>query len=169
MQVAYAAAYDIIKRIKRFEEYKAMKSHIHLIRHGITEGNLNRWYYGAKDIPLVDQGIAALKASAAEGIYPDLADSDIYTSGMLRCIQTLNAIYGDIEYTIIPELRESTAVSLNARATRSFSPMRDMSYGAMTKQAICLCPEEKAETDFLQECIRDLKSFSKGTSSKCFR
>lgn len=43
MQVAYAAAYDIIKRIKRFEEYKAMKSHIHLIRHGITEGNLNRW------------------------------------------------------------------------------------------------------------------------------
>ena len=93
MQVAYAAAYDIIKRIKRFEEYKAMKSHIHLIRHGITEGNLNRWYYGAKDIPLVDQGIAALKASAAEGIYPDLADSDIYTSGMLRCIQTLNAIY----------------------------------------------------------------------------
>lgn len=122
MQVAYAAAYDIIKRIKRFEEYKAMKSHIHLIRHGITEGNLNRWYYGAKDIPLVDQGIAALKASAAEGIYPDLADSDIYTSGMLRCIQTLNAIYGDIEHTIIPELREINCGEFECKSHKELLP-----------------------------------------------
>lgn len=95
-----------------------MKSHIHIIRHGITEGNLNRWYYGAEDIPLIEQGIAQLKADAAEGIYPDPDGADIYTSGMLRCRQTLNAIYGDIGYTIIPELKEINCGEFECRSHR---------------------------------------------------
>ena len=38
-----------------------MRSKICLIRHGITEGNKNRLYYGYADIPLAEEGIAALK------------------------------------------------------------------------------------------------------------
>lgn len=32
-----------------------------LIRHGLTEGNVRRWYYGALDIPLCPEGEAALQ------------------------------------------------------------------------------------------------------------
>ena len=38
-----------------------MKSYIHFIRHGITEGNQKGWYYGSLDIPLTEEGVAALK------------------------------------------------------------------------------------------------------------
>ena len=31
-----------------------------LIRHGLTEGNLKRLYYGSTDLPLTEAGIAAL-------------------------------------------------------------------------------------------------------------
>ena len=33
-----------------------MESRIILIRHGITEGNKKRWFYGAADIPLSQEG-----------------------------------------------------------------------------------------------------------------
>ena len=38
-----------------------MKSTIYLIRHGITDGNKRRLYYGSTDLPLAPEGIAALK------------------------------------------------------------------------------------------------------------
>ena len=41
-----------------------------LIRHGLTEGNVRRWYYGALDIPLCPEGEAALRKAAAAGLYP---------------------------------------------------------------------------------------------------
>ena len=46
------------------------KSCIHFIRHGITEGIVNRWYYGETDLPLIDEGILQLNKFRDEGIYP---------------------------------------------------------------------------------------------------
>ena len=67
---------------------KNRKSYIHFIRHGLTEGNLRRWYYGSTDIPLAPEGFAALESLRDAGIYPELGDADCYTSGMLRTEQT---------------------------------------------------------------------------------
>lgn len=84
-----------------------MKSYIHLIRHGITEGNKKHWYYGRSDIPLIEEGYEALEKLKEEGIYPEIdEDTQIFTSGLIRTIQTLNTIYGDREYTAIDGLRE---------------------------------------------------------------
>ena len=83
-----------------------MGSYIHFIRHGITEGIVNKWYYGSADLPLIDEGYEALKEFMAEGIYPALGDADCYTSGMLRADQTLKTIYGDVPFKAIPLLRE---------------------------------------------------------------
>ena len=50
-----------------------MNSYIHLIRHGITAGNENRWYYGRMDIPLTARGIAQLEKLNAQILgNPDL-------------------------------------------------------------------------------------------------
>lgn len=85
-----------------------MKSCIHFIRHGITEGILNRWYYGSTDMPLVQEGIDEILGFKDDNVYPlDLAeDTDFYTSGMLRAEQTLDIIYGDVQRKPITNLSE---------------------------------------------------------------
>ena len=66
-----------------------------LIRHGLTEGNVRRWYYGALDLPLCETGKSALREAAAGGLYPPYSGERVLTSGMLRTEQTLRLIYGE--------------------------------------------------------------------------
>lgn len=51
-----------------------------LIRHGLTEGNIRRLYYGAMDLPLLPDGIEALHALRDGGGYPEA--ERYFTSGM---------------------------------------------------------------------------------------
>ena len=82
-----------------------MASRIHFIRHGITQGILNKWYYGSTDMPLVQEGIDEIKGFIEENIYPN-EDADFYTSGMIRAEETLQLIYGDVPRKSITNLRE---------------------------------------------------------------
>lgn len=75
-----------------------------LIRHGITEGNLRKLYYGSTDIPLLPQSISELEMLGRSGGYPK--GEKYYTSGMLRTEQTLAALYGDVPHETITDLRE---------------------------------------------------------------
>lgn len=77
-----------------------------LIRHGLTEGNVRRWYYGALDLPLCEAGADALREAAAAGFYPPVGQAKILTSGLLRTEQTLRLLYGDVPHEVWPELRE---------------------------------------------------------------
>ena len=83
-----------------------MESRICLIRHGITEGNKNKLYYGFADIPLAEEGIYQLKELAAAGIYPEGDGADFYTSGLKRTEQTLELIYGQRKHETLESLRE---------------------------------------------------------------
>lgn len=83
-----------------------MKSQINLIRHGITEGNKKRLYYGAADIPLAQEGIDQLKELVREGIYPKAESVFFYTTGLRRTEQTLRLIYGEQKHETISQLRE---------------------------------------------------------------
>ncbi len=100
-----------------------MKSQIHLIRHGITEGNKRRLYYGSADIPLANEGIAQLRSLAAQGIYPQVENGDFYTTGMLRTEQTLAILYGDVVHQQIGELRE---MSFGRFEMKSYEELKDM-------------------------------------------
>lgn len=66
-----------------------MISRIHFIRHGITEGIKNRWFYGWEDLPLIEEGVREISRFKELGVYPELGDADCYTSGMVRADQTL--------------------------------------------------------------------------------
>lgn len=83
-----------------------MHSEIALIRHGITEGNIRRLYYGATNVPLAQKGIDELKRLRSEGVYPSGENAMIYTTGMGRTAHTLQLIYGDVPHEIIKDLRE---------------------------------------------------------------
>lgn len=84
-----------------------MTSIIYLIRHGLTEGLQKHWFYGWADLPVVKEGFEEIEKYKKEGVYPKLPeDTDFYTSGMLRPKQTLEAIYGNVDFKIIEELKE---------------------------------------------------------------
>ena len=85
-----------------------MASYIHLIRHGITEGIQRKCFYGWKDLPVVEEGFEELEKFKAEGVYPqfDMEDAQFFVSGLVRTMQTLKCIYGDVDYTINEKLKE---------------------------------------------------------------
>lgn len=85
---------------------KYMLIRVHMIRHGITEGNQQKKLYGTTDLPLTEAGVKALKNRAAAKIYPKKDGAAFFTSGMLRTEQTLNIIYGDIIHTPVDDLKE---------------------------------------------------------------
>lgn len=96
---------QVIKSVKTKKNKKTI-SYIHLIRHGTTEGNLNKWYYGKEDLPLIEEGKSLLASLKKEGIYPKVIEADFYTSGLIRTEQTFNIIFGEKEHSVIEELRE---------------------------------------------------------------
>lgn len=81
-------------------------SKIYLIRHGKTEGNAKKWYYGKTDLPLLDEGKKALKDMVDAGIYQSVVADYYYTSGMLRANETMNIIFGKVRREIISNLAE---------------------------------------------------------------
>lgn len=77
---------------------------IHLIRHGLTDGNTQGRYIGRTDLPLSGEGIRELKNLAEKYEYPRA--ELYYTSPMLRCIQTMNLLYPGTDCFEVPGLRE---------------------------------------------------------------
>lgn len=100
-----------------------MKSKICLIRHGITEGNKRRLYYGHSDIDLAEEGVAELKELAASGIYPDGEGADFYTTDLKRTHQTLKLIYGEREFQQMPALKE---INFGDFEMRTYQELKDL-------------------------------------------
>ncbi|MDF2655670.1 MAG: hypothetical protein K0R19_2144 [Bacillota bacterium] len=79
---------------------------IHLIRHGTTEANKTRKYYGSTDLPLANEGVDEVSKQALAGIYPKSDGALLFTTGLVRTEQTFFLIYGCKEHQVIPELQE---------------------------------------------------------------
>lgn len=81
-------------------------STMYLIRHGITEGNEKRLYYGKTDLPLTEQGINAIRERVQKGLYPSNKNLLLVTSSRRRTEETLFAIYGTVSHRTDPRLDE---------------------------------------------------------------
>ncbi len=92
--------------LKEEKGRKKQKSFIHFIRHGITEGNKKRWYYGSSDISLDKDGVELLEELTKRGIYPNPDEGDYYTTGMKRTEETFEIIYGEKNHRHISLLQE---------------------------------------------------------------
>lgn len=83
-----------------------MNSYIHLIRHGMTEGNQRRLFYGSSDILLSEEGKKQIRSFAAKGLYPQAEGADCYTTDMIRTQQTFRLIYGDRSFKVLKNMGE---------------------------------------------------------------
>jgi alpha-ribazole phosphatase len=77
---------------------------IHIIRHGKTLANEKRLYCGQTDLPLSENGAKEIAQLKDRGIYPD--SGAYFTSGLLRCEQTLDIIFGGVQREAVPGLAE---------------------------------------------------------------
>ncbi len=77
---------------------------IHLIRHGLTDGNLKGQYIGRTDLPVTPEGVKELQMLKDSIEYPNVPL--LYSSPMLRCRQTAKILFPDNEITVIDNLRE---------------------------------------------------------------
>lgn len=68
---------------------------IHLLRHGMTDGNENGQYVGSMDVDLSTNGILQLSQLREKYDYgnPQLC----FTSPMLRCKQTMRILFDDVQ------------------------------------------------------------------------
>ena len=82
-----------------------MKSyHIHLIRHGLSEGNKLGQYIGVTDSPLSPEGKALLLEKKQAGAYPKAAVC--YSSPLSRCLDSAKLVYPDCPPRVIMDFRE---------------------------------------------------------------
>ena len=82
-----------------------MKSYqIHLIRHGLTEANINGKYIGETDVELSDEGIKRLHKLKDNFSYPK-ADK-VFSSPLIRCQHTAKILYPDSEILIEKDFAE---------------------------------------------------------------
>lgn len=73
---------------------------IYLLRHGLTEANEKHLYCGSTDLPLSPAGRAALRRIELP------AGVRYISSGMRRCSETLEAVFGAVPCEIEPDFRE---------------------------------------------------------------
>ena len=77
---------------------------LQLIRHGMTEANENGIYIGKTDLPLSPKGAADLAAKMDEFDYPSV--HRVYTSPLLRCRETADILFPEIEIVPVDDFRE---------------------------------------------------------------
>ena len=93
-----------------------------MIRHGLTEGNAKRWYYGSTDLPLSDAGKAQLAELKRAGVYPALNGKQLITTPYLRTRGTAEILYPGAAAEEWPALRE---VDFGEFECRSYDDLKE--------------------------------------------
>lgn len=78
---------------------------LHLIRHAMTQGNLDGQYIGHTDMDATPEGLKQIDQLKEEyGGYPEV--DAVFSSPLKRCLQTAKRIYPDKEPIIMEDLSE---------------------------------------------------------------
>ena len=90
---------------------------LHLIRHGLTSGNLQGLYIGSgTDIPLCDEGRAQLKTLKKDFDYPVVPL--VFTSPMKRATETAEILFPGVRQIELDDLREMAFGKFEGRAVQ---------------------------------------------------
>lgn len=128
---------------------------IHLIRHGLTEANIKGQYIGNRtDMPLCAEGIDELRALKDTVDYPDI--ERLYSSPMLRCIQTADIIYPDTDYKVIDEFAEYDFGEFEGKTARELE--KTDSFALWTSGKISAPPGGETTGNFIKRLAMGFRS-----------
>lgn len=132
---------------------------IHLIRHGLTEGNFAGQYIGRTDLPVMPEGVTALSNLKKQIDYPFV--DKIYSSPMLRCRQTANIIYPNREITVKDKLIEYDFGDFEGKTANELES--NPAYSEWASGKITAPPNGEDNTEFakriclgINEIVRDM-------------
>lgn len=77
---------------------------LYLIRHGLTQANLEGRYVGVTDPDLCEEGVAELLSLMQEYEYPNVGR--VYSSPLKRCVETARILYPEMTPIVTDGLRE---------------------------------------------------------------
>ena len=77
---------------------------VHLLRHGLTQGNLDGLYIGHTDMPLCDAGKKQLEEMKQLYRYPET--QYVFSSPLQRCLQTSEILFPSVKPMVIDALTE---------------------------------------------------------------
>lgn len=86
-----------------------------LIRHGKTKGNLEGRYVGRTDEPMLEASRETLRKSEYGNFCPDI----VYTSRLIRCVQTAEICSPGKKYNSGTDCRRRTLENLNIKIMRN--------------------------------------------------
>ena len=90
---------------------------LHLLRHGLTEGNLKGLYIGSgSDLPLCDEGRAQLKTLKKDFDYPQVPL--VFTSTLTRATETAEILFPGVRQIELDDLREMAFGKFEGRAVQ---------------------------------------------------
>lgn len=118
-----------------------------LLRHALTEGNLRGQYIGSSDMPLCEAG-----CGLANSIPPRSDVRRVYTSSLVRTMQTARVLYPNAQITPCEGLNEIDFGAFEQKGWRDLE--YDPAYRAWVDsgcESACLGGERKA--DFTKRCV----------------
>ena len=127
--------------------------YLYLIRHGITQGNLDGKYIGQTDLSLCPEGKKRIEELVAEDIYPEVGK--VYSSPLARCLETAELIYPEQKLMIIDEISEMNFGDFENKTQRQLSELRE--YSEWLKGGAQVAPPNgEKHGDFMLRCIEGL-------------
>ena len=133
-----------------------MKSYqLHLIRHGLTQGNLDGLYVGSgTDLPLCEQGRADLLDLRARFAYPQ--PDTVFCSPMRRAVETAEILFPQAgKKMVVQDLREMAFGVYEGRKVRDL--VKDPDFARwMDPTSGYTPPHAEAAPDFHTRCRETL-------------
>ena len=131
---------------------------IHLIRHGKTLANEQRLYCGQVDLPLSENGAKAIAQLNNQGIYPSA--EIFFTSGLLRCEQTLDIICGEVQRKTIPDIAEFKFGLFEMKSYEDLKEHKDYQAWITDETGGYCCPKGESRNQFEKRVIDGFNSIS---------
>ena len=134
--------------------------YIHFIRHGMTVEDNKGKYIGQTDVPLSKKGIDDLIKYDTLYKYPGVGA--VYTSPLLRCVQTCNILYPNIKPEVIRDFAECNfgeweGKTAKERLQKNLQEIRNL-YSGLQIREIMHPKTERAEQSLQEEYAELLKS-----------
>ena len=129
---------------------------LHLIRHGLTQANIDGLYIGSTDVPLAAKGIEDLKNLKNKFEYPTAGT--LFCSPLLRCLQTAEILFPEMKKNIVNELRECDFGNWENKSANSLKDDPDffswISSGKVSKS--CTAESMELFTQRIKSCFESI-------------
>ncbi len=133
---------------------------VQLYRHAATQGNTEKKYIGKTDEPICEKGIIAAKALGC-----DESVKSVYTSGLMRTMQTAKLMFPNAELVKILQLNEMDFGDFDGMAYSDLLASADYQ-SWLDSQCEDKCPNGESKSEFMARVCEGFEEIVKTSSEE---